>query len=95
MKPYSHPWVRVRELYSYFINNSLGKSVSPKETLEIGSIIQFYSSEKGYFSHSGIITEALANGDYLYCCHSYDKLDFPLSEIYPLYYDKIRILKIN
>lgn len=91
-KPYSHPWIRVNELYYYLLRNGNGVDITKNKSYPIGSIIQFFSNKKGYYSHSGIITESLANGDYLYCCHSYDKLDFPLSEIYPLFYDKFRIV---
>lgn len=94
-KPYSNAWVRVIELYNFLINKSYGKVILNKELYKIGSIIQFLSNKKGFYSHSGIITEVLANGDYLYCCHSYDKLDFPLSEIYPLFYDKFRVIEIT
>lgn len=93
-KPYTHSWIRVNELYYYLLKNNVGIDITNKNNYPPGSIIQFFSNKKGYFSHSGIITETLANGDYLYCCHSYDKLDFPLSQVYPLYYDKLRIIEV-
>ncbi|MGL4107981.1 amidase domain-containing protein [Clostridium sp. LP20] len=93
-KPYTHPWLRVNELYYYLLRRGLGQDITNIKPYPIGSIIQFYSNKKGFFSHSGIITKELANGDYLYCCHSYDKINFPLSEIFPLMYDKIRVVEI-
>ena len=93
-KPYSNSWVRVNELYYYLIENGLGVDVTSTNTYKEGDIIQFYNKEKGYFSHSGIITHNLGHGEYLYCCHSYDKLNFPLSEVFPFMYDKIRVVQL-
>ena len=93
-KPYSNTWVRVNGLYDYLIHNNYGKRIDINEAYLVGDIIQFFSNTKGFYSHSGIISMALLNGDYLYCCHTYDKLDFPLSEIYPLFYDKFRVINI-
>ena len=93
-KPYSDNWIRVNGLYNYLTKNGLAQNINIKEEYLSGDIIQFYSNSKGIYSHSGIITLPLLNGDYLYCCHTYDKLDFPLSEIYPLLYNKFRVLKI-
>lgn len=93
-KPYTNAWLRVNELYYYLIRRGLSKDDTSSGVYDIGSVIQFYTNKKNYFSHSGIITSSLSNGDYLYCCHSYNKKDFPLSEVFPMYFDKIRILKI-
>lgn len=94
-KPYSNSWIRVNELYNFIVKKGYGKEIKFKDSFKVGSIIQFYSNEKGFYSHSGIITQVLGNGDCLYCCHSYDKLDYPLSQIYPFFYDKYRIIEIN
>lgn len=93
-KPYSYSWIRVNELYYYLLRRGLGIDVTKEKNYKIGSILQFYSKEKGFFSHSGIITESLPNGDYLYSCHSYDRLDYPLSEIYPFFYKVFRVIEI-
>lgn len=93
--PYKNPWIRVKDLYYYLINNNIGIDYEVDSNYSIGDIIQFFSNEKGFFSHSGIITKINQYGEYFYCCHSLDKLNFPLSEIYPLYYDKYRIIHIN
>ena len=93
-KPYSYSWIRVNELYYYLLRAGIGTDITKDKYYKIGSVIQFYSNQKGFFSHSGIITSALPNGDYLYCCHSRDKLDFPLSEIYPFFYEKFRVVEI-
>lgn len=93
-RPYSTSWIRVNEVYYYLLRKGLGKDLPSIIDSTPGSIIQFFSSTKGFYSHSGIITEILSENDCLYCCHSYDKLDYPLSEIYPLIYSKIRILNI-
>lgn len=94
-RPYSTTWIRVNELYYYILRKGLGKNLSSVENSELGSILQFFSESKGFYSHSGVITEILSDEDCLYCCHSYDKLDYPLSEIYPSIYTKIRILNIT
>lgn len=93
-KPYSHSWIRVNELYYYLLRRGLGIDVTNEKNYKIGSILQFHSKEKGFFSHSGMITESLPNGDYLYSCHSYDKLDYPISEVYPFFYKEFRVIEI-
>ncbi|WP_368253386.1 amidase domain-containing protein, partial [Clostridium paraputrificum] len=92
-RPYSTSWIRVNELYNYLIKNGIGVDITSKHPYKEGDVIQFYANSKGYFSHSGVITKALGYGEYLYCCHSYDKLNFPLSEIFPFMYDKIRVIQ--
>ncbi|MDD6796439.1 MAG: amidase domain-containing protein [Clostridiaceae bacterium] len=94
-QPYTGTWIRVTELYYYLLRKSYGHESDNKFDFQKGSIIQFFSNTKGYYAHSGIITEVLSNGDCLYCCHSYNKLDYPLSEIYPILYDKFRIIHIT
>lgn len=92
-RPYSTSWIRVNELYHYLIKNAIGVNITSKPPYKEGDVIQFYANSKGYFSHSGVITKSLGYGEYLYCCHSYDKLNFPLSEIFPFMYDKIRVIQ--
>ena len=92
-RPYSTSWIRVNELYHYLIKNAIGVNITSKHPYKEGDVIQFYANSKGYFSHSGVITKSLGYGEYLYCCHSYDKLNFPLSEIFPFMYDKIRVIQ--
>ncbi len=94
-KPYSNSWIRVEELYYYLINNKLGINVSNTSPLKSGNVIQFYTPQLGKFFHTGFITYELPNGDCLYCCHSYNKLNYPLSEIYPIIYPTLRAIKIN
>lgn len=94
-KPYSDSWVRVIELYSYLMNNNIGFDVSDIAPLKRGNIIQFYTPQLGKFFHTGFITYELSNGDCLYCCHSYNKLNYPLSEIYPIIYPTLRSIKIE
>ena len=93
-RPYYTAWIRVNELYYYILRKGLGKDLPSIMDSKPGSIIQFFSSTKGFYSHSGIITEIISDEDCLYCCHNFDKLDYPLSEIYPSIYKKIRILNI-
>lgn len=92
-KPYNKNWITVNGLYSHLIKHH-ATDIYNKELYSPGDIVQFYSNSKGYFSHSGIITYSIPRNNYLYCCHTYDKLNFPLSEIYPIFYDKLRVLKI-
>ncbi|WP_310939873.1 amidase domain-containing protein [Clostridium sp. SHJSY1] len=91
-KPYTTTWIRVNELYYYALK--IGFNSTDFSAMNTSDIIQFHSIKKGFFSHSGIISEILPNNDCLYCCHSFDKLDYPLSEVYPLFYNKIRIINI-
>ncbi|MBD7910478.1 MULTISPECIES: amidase domain-containing protein [Clostridium] len=92
-KPYTTTWIRVNELYYFLLENGFRKTSSSLHT-QPAAIIQFHSIKKGFFSHSGIITETFPDGNCLYCCHSFNKLNYPLSEVYPLIYDKIRIINI-
>ncbi|WP_055070082.1 amidase domain-containing protein [Clostridium massiliamazoniense] len=93
-KPYRDSWINVNLLRNYLIYNSLGIESSTIDDDIIGSTIQFYNSELNRYSHSGIVTSKLSNGDYGYCAHSYDKLNYPLSLSFPVIYKKIRIIKI-
>ena len=90
-KPYSNSWVRVKELHDYLIYNNLAYEVTNLNYQCIGCIIQFFSPIKNKWAHSAIITHKLDN-TFLYCCHSFDKLNYPLSYVYPSIYPKIRIL---
>lgn len=93
-KPYTYSWIRVNYLYNYLIDNTLAIDITNTKEFPPGSMLQFFNNEENAYAHSVLITQALPNGDYLYCCHSYDKLDYPLSEIYPLFYQKFRVLEI-
>lgn len=90
-KPYSNSWVRVKELRDYLIYNNLAYEITNLNYQCVGCIIQFFSPIKNKWAHSAIITHKLSN-TFLYCCHSFDKLNYPLSYVYPSIYPKIRIL---
>ncbi|WP_317312557.1 amidase domain-containing protein [Clostridium thermobutyricum] len=90
-KPYTNPWLRVNELRNYLIYNNIAREYSSINKNSSGSIVQFYNKDRKTWTHSGIITY-VSNNDILYCCHSYDKLNFPLSIAYPSIYPKIRII---
>lgn len=90
-KPYSNSWVRVKELRDYLIYNNLAYETTTLNHNCIGCIVQFFSPIKHTWSHSAIITYIVGN-TCLYCCHSYDKLNYPLSYVYPSIYPKIRII---
>jgi len=94
-KPYTMPWIRVEELYLYLTAQKLATKLPNKNSLSKGCVIQFSKPEIGRFFHNGFITYELPNNDYLYCCHSYNKLNYPLSQIYPHRYPILRSLKIN
>ena len=91
---YLYPWIRVNELYYFLTRNKYAVEVPNLSSLNEGDIIQFFSNSKGFFAHSGIITNILDSGEILYSCHSYDKLNYPLSEIYPILYSRLRLIKI-
>ncbi|WP_238858612.1 amidase domain-containing protein [Clostridium sp. YIM B02569] len=95
-KPYTHAWIRVEELYQYLITPKLEATKLPNDkSLDRGCLIQFYTPSIGRYFHNGFITYRLQNGDCLYCCHSYDKLNYPLSQIYPNRYPTLRALKFD
>ncbi|BCZ48009.1 hypothetical protein psyc5s11_40760 [Clostridium gelidum] len=94
-KPYTHVWIRVQEFYAYLTTHKLGTNLPDDKSLDKGCLIQFYTPAIGRFFHNGFITYKLQNNDCLYCCHSYDKLNYPLSQIYPHRYPKIRALTFN
>lgn len=94
-KPYTHSWIRVQELYVYLTTQKLGTKLSSDKSLDRGCLIQFYTPSMGRFFHNGFITYKLQNNDCLYCTHSYDKLNYPLSKIYPDRYPTLRALKFD
>jgi len=93
--PYTNSWVRAEDLYLYLTTNKLATKLPNKNSLSKGCLIQFYTPQIGRFFHTGFITYELPNNDYLYCCHSYNKLNYPLSEIFPNKYPTLRALIIN
>lgn len=94
-KPYTHAWIRVQEFYVYLTTQQLGIKLPGDNSLDRGCLIQFYTPAIGRFFHNGFITYKLQNNDCLYCCHSYDKLNYPLSKIYPHRYPTLRALKFD
>lgn len=93
--PYTNSWVRVEDFYLYLTTNNLATKLSNENSLSKGCIIQFYTPQIGRFFHNGFITYELPNNDYLYCCHSYNKLNYPLSETFPKRYPTLRALIIS
>jgi hypothetical protein len=91
-KPYTNSWIRSEDLYLYITTHKLGTAPTNGNLLFKGGLIQFYTPEIGRFFHNGFITYELPNNDYLYCCHSYNKLNYPLSKIYPNKYSTLRTL---
>jgi len=94
-KPYTNPWVRVEDIYLYLTTQKLATKLPNENSLSKGCLIQFYIPKIGRFFHNGFITYELPNNDYLYCCHSYNKLNYPLSQIYPNKYPTLRALIMN
>ena len=94
-KPYAHPWIRVQDFYWYLTFQGIGIKIPEGYPLSKGYVIQFYTPKLGRYFHTGFITHELIDGDYLYCCHSYNKLNYPLSAIYPIIYPKLRAIKIK
>ena len=90
-KPYTNPWVRVQELRDYLISNKLASEKYVVDSTCLGCVVQFYNNERKAWTHSGIISY-VSDDTCLYCCHSYDKLNYPLEFTYPILYPKIRIL---
>lgn len=90
-KPYTNPWIRVKELRNYLIYNKLASEKYIIDSTCLGCVVQFYNAERKDWTHSGIISY-VSDDTCLYCCHSYDKLNYPLEFTYPILYPKIRIL---
>ena len=82
-------------IYLYLTTQKLGTKLPNENSLSKGCLIQFYTPQIGRFFHNGFITYELPNNDYLYCCHSYNKLNYPLSQIFPNKYPTLRALKFN
>lgn len=93
-KPYTNAWYSVHPLRNYLINNNLAEEYDKVSPNPAGSVIQFFSPQKNWWTHSGVITYKGQN-DCLYCCHTYNKLNYPLSGVYPTIYHKIRSLEIK
>lgn len=93
--PYSSTWIRVKELYEYLLNYNLAHILPDNLGLDKGCIIQFLIPTTNRFSHTAFITHNIKGVDLLYCCHSYNKLNYPLGLIYPIRYKSMRSLMIN
>ncbi|MGL4772863.1 MAG: amidase domain-containing protein [Clostridium sp.] len=93
-KPYSPQWLQVGLCRDYLVNKKIAKEYNYISPDMVGGVVQFYNIEKNKWAHSGIITQ-YTGGEYLFCCHSYDKLNYPLSMRYPTIYPKIRMLIIQ
>lgn len=94
-KPYTGPWVRVVEFKNYLINNNLAYEKFYFEPNAIGCVVQFYNPLEASWAHSGIITYYTKSGDYLYSCHSINKLNWPIADVYPIKFSSIRLLEIK
>lgn len=93
-KPYTNAWNYVQHLRDYLIYNNLATEYNQMSPRPVGSVVQFFNPQKNSWAHSGVITYKTTN-DYLYCCHTYNKLNYALSNVYPVIYHKIRVLEIN
>lgn len=93
-RPYTNAWYNVQYLRNYLLENNIAAEYPKIPPNPAGSVIQFFNPEKNWWAHSGIITYSTKT-DYLYCCHTYNKLNYPLSGVYPIFYHKIRVLEIN
>lgn len=94
-KPYTGVWIRVVELRDYLINNNLAYEKFYFVPNIIGSVVQFYNPLEESWAHSGIINYYTKSGDYLYSCHSINKLNWPIADVYPIKFSSIRILEIK
>lgn len=104
-------WCRVEGLYAYLVSSKtsgpLGEQVAEgtwdsvePSVIRQGDIIQMVVS--GYadyrYGHSLYVTRSGPTfGDILICCHSYDRLNAPLStfSLSPDAYPKLRILRLR
>ncbi len=107
----SNKWCRVLELYQYAITpKAVGargslvaegdwNSVKP-EVIIAGDIIQLVvqSYMPGRYGHTLYVTKSGIHWrDVLICCHSYDRLDSPMSEFAdnPDEYRKLRVIRLG
>jgi hypothetical protein len=93
-QPYTTAWVRVSTLRDYLVINNYGTEFPYVPYDYVGQLIQFYNPNYGDWHHSGILTYYSSNGDYLYCCHTYPKKNWPLSRVFPGTYSKIRVFRV-
>jgi hypothetical protein len=82
---YSNPWIRVLDFYDYMISNGYASSVAgPRGAgtagARAGDVVQF--SDDITFIHSVILTGTVNGGNWVYCGHSKNRLDYPLYDIY-------------
>ncbi|UZQ52305.1 amidase domain-containing protein [Clostridium kluyveri] len=91
-QPYTNAWIRVITLRDYLVINNYGTEFPYVPFDYIGQLIQF--SDASGWGHSGILTYYSSNGDYLYCCHSDFKKNWPLSSVFPGRYSQIRVFRI-
>lgn len=107
----SNKWCRVVEFHDYALaNKSSGPqaariaegnwdSLSPGIIRE-GDVLQLVAQSyiPGRYGHSLYVTKAGRTwDDILICCHSYDRLDAPLSSFadYPEQYPRVRVLRFR
>jgi hypothetical protein len=104
-------WCRVVEFYSYVVSSKdFGprasliaegdwKSISPRAIRE-GDVLQLVvqSYIPGRYGHSLYVTKGGRTwDDILICCHSYDRLDEPLSSfaMFPDQYPRMRVIRFS
>lgn len=107
----SNKWCRVTEFYDYALSSKKAgpqavliaegdwKNVSPGIIRE-GDVVQLVvqSYIPGRFGHSLYVTKAGRSwDDILICCHSYDRLDEPLSSfaMQPEQYSRLRVMRFK
>lgn len=107
----SNKWCRVLEFYTYAVtekgagpqaqNIAEGNWRSiPPTLIRVGDVLQLMvqSYMPGQYGHSLYVTKAGRNwDDILICCHSYDRLDVPLSSfaMWPAQYPRLRVMRFG
>ncbi|NRT32534.1 hypothetical protein BJV38_004882 [Clostridium beijerinckii] len=88
----SASWINVIKFYKYMNDNGYTSGGNSSSGARNGDIIQFYNSNKGTWSHSAILTGY--NNGWLYSAHSTNKVNYPLSAVYPSStYTNLRYIK--
>ena len=94
---YSNSWVRVIDFWSYMTSNGYGSTVEGvrgdgTQGARAGDVVQFANNL--YWSHSVILSGTILGGQWVYCGHSDERLDYPLYIAYDEGgYKRLRTLK--
>lgn len=79
----SYAWVNVSGFANYMTNSGFASpNTSSAVNVAAGDALQLYNSNKDTWSHTVLLTGRYYR-DWLYTSHSSNRLNYPLSNVYP------------